>query len=186
MEALLRLLLRWSATTTWRLLLRRPLGGDDCDRLLPLHRRTTMLHRCSACLVVTIYDLLLISILGWHGRSSASVAHLYNYSSIRDVLRSSWSGSCAIVICDGYKGLEWIATCDRKISLCSLSVMCATCLYGLESPSGLTVHIVSRLSQQIEVIYSDLLLINVIDLMKFKAFWIARIWVDLINPMRFS
>jgi hypothetical protein len=42
--------------------------------------------------------------------------------------------------------------------------MCATCLYRLESPSRLTVHIVSRLSQQIEVIYSDLLLINVIDL----------------------
>jgi hypothetical protein len=55
-------------------------------------------------------------------------------------------------------------TCDRKISLCSLFVICATCLYRLESPSRLTVHIVSRLSQQIEVIYSDLLLINVIDL----------------------
>jgi hypothetical protein len=42
--------------------------------------------------------------------------------------------------------------------------MCATCLYRLESPSGLTVHVVSGLNQQIEVIHSDLLLINGIDL----------------------
>jgi hypothetical protein len=61
-------------------------------------------------------------------------------------------------------------TFDRKISLCSLSVMCATCLYQLESPSGLTVHIVSGLSQQIKVIHSDLLLINEIDLVKIEAF----------------
>jgi hypothetical protein len=76
---------------------------------------------------------------------------MYLYSGIRAVLHSYWSGSCSIVICDGYKGLEWIATCDRKISSCSLSVMCVTYLYRLESPSGLTVHIVSRLSQHIEV-----------------------------------
>jgi hypothetical protein len=44
--------------------------------------------------------------------------------------------------------------------------MCTTCLYRLESPSGLTVHMVSRLSQQIEVICSDLLLIKGIDLVK--------------------
>jgi hypothetical protein len=61
-------------------------------------------------------------------------------------------------------------TCDRKISLCSFSVMCATCLYQLESPSELTVNIVSRLSQQIKVIRSDLLLINGIDLVKIEAF----------------
>jgi hypothetical protein len=60
-------------------------------------------------------------------------------------------------------------TCDRKISSCSLSIMCATCLYRPESQSGLTMHIVSRLSQQIEVICSDLLLINVIDLGKIEA-----------------
>jgi hypothetical protein len=60
-------------------------------------------------------------------------------------------------------------TCDRKISSCSLSVMCATCLYRLESQSGLTMHIVSRLSQHIKVICSDLLLINVIDLGKIEA-----------------
>jgi hypothetical protein len=52
-----------------------------------------------------------------------------------------------MVICDGYKGLEWIVTCDRKISSCSLSIMSATCLYQLESPSGLTMHIVNKLSQ---------------------------------------
>jgi hypothetical protein len=61
-------------------------------------------------------------------------------------------------------------TCDQKISSCSLSIMCATCLYWLKSSSGLTVHIVSRLSQQIEVICSDLLLINVIDLVKIEVF----------------
>jgi hypothetical protein len=61
-------------------------------------------------------------------------------------------------------------TCDQKISSCSLSIMCATCLYWLESSSGLTVHIVSRLSQQIEVICSDLLLIIVIDLVKIEVF----------------
>jgi hypothetical protein len=145
-----------------------------------------LFFRFSACLVVTIYDLLLVSILGWHDRSSVSIAYPYPYSGIRVILRSSWSRSCTIVICDGFEGLEWIATCDRKISSCSLSVLCATCLYGLESSSGLTVHIISRLSQQIKVICSNLLLINGIDLVKIKAFWMVRIWVDLINPMRFS
>jgi hypothetical protein len=48
--------------------------------------------------------------------------------------------------------------------------MCATCLYRLESPSELTVYMISRLSQQIEVIFSDLLLINGIDLVKIEAF----------------
>jgi hypothetical protein len=48
--------------------------------------------------------------------------------------------------------------------------MCATCVYQLESPSGLNVHIVSRLRQQIKVIYSDLLLINGIHLVKIETF----------------
>jgi hypothetical protein len=48
--------------------------------------------------------------------------------------------------------------------------MCATCLYRQESPSGLTVHMVSRLSQQIEVICSYFLMINGIDLVKIEAF----------------
>jgi hypothetical protein len=61
-------------------------------------------------------------------------------------------------------------TCDQKISSCSLSFMCATCLNRLESPSGPTVHMVSRLSQQIKVICSDFLLINGIDLVKIEAF----------------
>jgi hypothetical protein len=140
----------------------------------------------SVRLVVTIHDLLLASILVWHNRCSASVAYPLPYSGIRAVLRSSWSGSCAMVICDGYYWLEWIATCDWKISSYSFSVMCATCLYWLKSPSGLTVHIVSGLSQQIKVIHSDPLLINGIDLVKIDAFWMSRIWVDLISPMRFS
>jgi hypothetical protein len=58
----------------------------------------------------------------------------------------------------------------KNISLSSLSVMCSTCLYWLESPWGLTVHIVSRMGQHIEVICSDLLLINEIDLLKIEAF----------------
>jgi hypothetical protein len=74
------------------------------------------------------------------------------------------------VICDGYKRLEWIVTCDQKIILCSLSIMFATCLYQLESPSELIVHIVSRLIQQIKVICSVLLLINRIGLVKIEAF----------------
>jgi hypothetical protein len=125
---------------------------------------------CSMHLVVRIHDLLLASILEQHGISSASVAYSYPYSGIRVILRSSWSGSCAIVICDGYKGLEWIVTCDRNISSCPHSVMCATCLYRLESSSRLIVHKVSRLCQHIKVIYSDLLLINGIDLVKIEAF----------------
>jgi hypothetical protein len=34
-----------------------------------------LFFRCSACLVVTIHDLLLTSILRWHGKNSASVAY---------------------------------------------------------------------------------------------------------------
>jgi hypothetical protein len=48
--------------------------------------------------------------------------------------------------------------------------MHATCLYWLESPSGLIAHIVNRLSQQIEVMYNDLLMINEIDLVQIEAF----------------
>jgi hypothetical protein len=60
-------------------------------------------------------------------------------------------------------------TYDRKISSCSSSVMCATCLYRPKSPSGLTVHIVSRLSQQIEVIRDGFLVVNGIDVVKIEA-----------------
>jgi hypothetical protein len=61
-----------------------------------------LLFCCPARLVVTIHDLLLVSILRWHGISSASVAYLYHYSGIIVVLCSSWSGSCTMIICDGY------------------------------------------------------------------------------------
>jgi hypothetical protein len=60
-----------------------------------------LFFRCSVHLVVMIHDLLLASILGWHGRSSASVAYPFPNSGIRVVLRSFWSGSFAMVICDG-------------------------------------------------------------------------------------
>jgi hypothetical protein len=59
---------------------------------------------------------------------------------------------------------------ERLVRALSLSVMCATCLYRLESPSRLTVHIVSRMCQQIEVMCNDLLLIDGIDLVKIEAF----------------
>jgi hypothetical protein len=68
----------------------------------------------TACLVVRIHGLLLTSILGRHNRSSTRVAYTYLKSGIRAALHSSWSGFCAIVICDGYKGLEWTATYDQK------------------------------------------------------------------------
>ena len=61
------------------------------DRLLPLHRRATSY---AARLVVTIYDLLLASVLGICG-SGASVAYPFTYSGTRAILRSFWSGSFA-------------------------------------------------------------------------------------------
>jgi hypothetical protein len=145
-----------------------------------------LFFRCTTCLVVMIHDLLLISFLGWHCRSSPSVAYPFPYSGTRAILHGSWSRSSAIVICDGYKRWSGLRHVIKKISSYSLSVMYATCLDWLKLPLGLTVHIVSRLSKEIEVICSDILLINGIDLVKIEAFWMARIWVDLINPMRFS
>ena len=66
-----------------------------------------------------------------------------------------------------------------------------TCSYRLESPSELTICIVGRLSQQIEVMCCGLLeytltMIDMIDLMKIESFGMARIWIDLISPIRFS
>jgi hypothetical protein len=58
----------------------------------------------------------------------------------------------------------------KKVSSCSLSVMCTTCLYRMKSLSELTVYIVNRLNQQVKVICNDLLLINGIDLVKIEAF----------------
>jgi hypothetical protein len=142
--------------------------------------------RYTTRLVVMIHDLLLASFLGWHCRSSPSVACPFPYSGTKAILHGSWSRSCAIVICDGYKGWSGLRHVIKKISSYSLSIIYATCLYWLELPLGLTIHIVSRLSKEIEVICSDLLLIIGIDLVKIEAFWMARIWVDLINPMRFS
>ena len=80
----------------------------------------------------------------------------------------------------------------QKISLCSFSVMHTTCPYRLESPSGLTVCIVSRLNQQIKVMCRCSLLkckvctVKVIDLVKIEALWMARIWGDAITLMIFS
>jgi hypothetical protein len=88
-----------------------------------------LLFRCTMRLVVTIYDLLLASFLGWHCRSSANVAYPFSYSGTRAILHGSWSRSWAIVICDGYKGWSGLRHVIEKISSYSLSVMYATCLY---------------------------------------------------------
>jgi hypothetical protein len=122
-------------------------------------------------LVVTIHDLLLASILWWHGRSSASIpTHKSTVVS---------EPPCIVLSLD--HALWWYVMVIR--GWCGLRHVTERLVH---TPSMLCVHIVSRLSQKIEVICSDLLLINVIDLVKIEAFWIAQIWVDLINPMRFS
>ena len=65
--------------------------------------------------------------------------------------------------------------------------MHTTCPYRLESPSGLTVCIVSRLNQQIKVMCRCSLLkckvctVKVIDLVKIEALWMARIWGDAMH-----
>jgi hypothetical protein len=144
--------------------------------------------------VVTIHDLLLTNFLRWHGRTSVSIACPFPYSGIRAILGSLRYGSCTytwyvmvrfmwwIYSCMNWLDQSWLMLamlCDWMISSHSFSVMCATCLYQLESPLGLTMHIVGRLSQWIEVMCHGLL-------MKIEEFRIDWIWVDLINPMWFS
>jgi hypothetical protein len=62
-----------------------------CDYVGPL---LWLFFHCFACLVVTIHDLLLVSFLVWHDRSSASIAYPYPYNGIRAVLHSLRSRSC--------------------------------------------------------------------------------------------
>jgi hypothetical protein len=54
-----------------------------------------LFFRCSACLVVMIHDLLLTSILGWHCRSSVSVAYPFPYTLVLRVHPSSGHHACA-------------------------------------------------------------------------------------------
>jgi hypothetical protein len=61
----------------------RRCGGccrDDHEEETIVGPLLLLFFHCSTYLVVTIYDLLLVSILRWHGRSSASVAYPYPYS----------------------------------------------------------------------------------------------------------
>lgn len=51
----------------------------------------------------------------------------------------------------GYKGLKSITSDMTGEISSSFSVVCATCPYRLESPSGLTAYTTSRLTQQIDV-----------------------------------
>jgi hypothetical protein len=137
-----------------------------------------LFFRCTVRLVVTIHDPLLVSFLGWLSRSSVSIGYPFPYNCIRAVLHSLRSRSCTytwyvmlrfiwwIYYCMTWldqSRLKLIASCDWMINSRSFSVVRETCLYRLESPSGLIVCIISRLSQQIEVMCRDLL-------MKIEAF----------------
>jgi hypothetical protein len=125
---------------------------------------------CAARLVVTIYDLLLASILGVRGRL-ASIAYPFSYSGTRARLRSFWYGSLTyrwyvvvdwiyyflhgLTISIGHKGLklervDWGMWPKRLVRLPSL-----LCIRHVPTDwnhhKGLTVCIFSRLNQQIEV-----------------------------------
>jgi hypothetical protein len=121
--------------------------------------------------VVTIYDLLLASILGVRGRLS-SVAYPFSYSGTRAILRSFWSGSLTyrwyvvvvdwiyyflhgLIISIGHKGLKlervdcgmWPKRLVRVPSLLCIRHVPT----GWDHHKGLTVCLFSRLNQQIEV-----------------------------------
>jgi hypothetical protein len=73
---------------------------------VPLVLRQGLAHELVSAKLIVLNDaegaILNTSIHGWHGRSSASVAYSFTYSGIRAILCSSLSGSCIMVICDGY------------------------------------------------------------------------------------
>jgi hypothetical protein len=127
--------------------------------------------RYTVRLVVTIYDLLLASILGVRGRL-ASVAYPFSSSGIRAILCSFWSGSLTyrwyvvvvdwiyyflhgLIISIGHKGLKlervdcfmWPKRLVHVPSLLCIRHVPA----GWNHHKGLTVCIFSRLNQHIEV-----------------------------------
>jgi hypothetical protein len=82
MDSMKVLLLRWSATTivevaAWKPLRRKRswLTTSSTQMSNYVWSLLQLFFRCSEHLVVMIHDLLLASILGWHCRSSASVAY---------------------------------------------------------------------------------------------------------------
>jgi hypothetical protein len=103
---------------------------------------------CAACLVVPIHDILLASFLG----DVVDVSSTFSYSGIRAILHSfgldlgSWDGfTWCTVWLDQLVVRGW----SRLRSVRHDSVMCATCPYRLESPSGLIAYTINRSIQHI-------------------------------------
>jgi hypothetical protein len=111
-----------------------------------------LFFHCWACLVVTPnYDTFTCKFFGCNSRCCASVAYPLYYSGFRVVFHSFWSRSFFCTALTGSIGVEkWgnlIVSCDWMASSRSFSIVCTTCPYRLESPSGLAVCMVSGLSQ---------------------------------------
>jgi hypothetical protein len=114
-----------------------------------------LFFHCIARLVVTIHNFLLASFLGWHGRSSTSIAYSFPYSGIKAVLRSLRFGSCTCtwyvmvrfmwwtdiaiycsdfyvlvqnILCLTYFCREWCEWCGLNDMQCSMCNICATCV----------------------------------------------------------
>jgi hypothetical protein len=132
---------------------------------------TLLLLHCRV--VIMIHDLIPTNFLRWYGRNSASVTYPILYSGIRVIMHSLRPRSCTYTWYVMVRFMWWIywcmtwldqlrlkliASCGWIIISRSLSVMCATYLYRLKSASGLTIYIVSILSQQIEVMCCGLLM----------------------------
>jgi hypothetical protein len=121
------------------------------------------------CPVVTIHDLLLTSILKWPSRSSASVVYPYPYSGIRVILRSLRSGSIVARLHKINQGWSWLRHVIEWL-VHTPSLLCVQHVStGWNHHRGLIIHIISRLSQQIEVMCLSLLI-------KIETFWMAQIW----------
>jgi hypothetical protein len=88
---------------------------STCDYVVSLLQ---LFFHCSAHLVVTIHDLLLTSILRWHGRSSASAAGEGIEIRVLVVMgRQWWGNSDDITSCrwlEGGRGWRWVAAWWRR------------------------------------------------------------------------
>jgi hypothetical protein len=177
-EALLQLLLRWSATTIVGLLLGRPREEAIMidyflytDARLRWIARPTLLPLLGASSGNDDLWPFTCTFPGCNGRCSASVAYPLLYSGIRAVLCSVlvWIFCCTALI--GSIGVEkmWklIVWYDWMASLHSFSVVCMACPYRLESPLRLATCMISGLSQHLEVTCSSIL-------MKIEIFWWLR------------
>jgi hypothetical protein len=176
---------------TSRLLPRWPRGGGDQSIISStptpnyIGSLLQLIFYCVARLVVmTIYDPFTCKFPRCNSRCRASVAYSFPFSGIMAVLRSFfvWIFCCMALIGSIRVEKSWklIMSCDWMASSHSFSIVCVTCPYWLESPSGLAACTISRLSQQTEVMCSSLL-------MKIDTFWCLRfgligsIWWDFID-----